>query len=106
MAETLRETLESMRTRFRPGTVDRTITYYFSLGEGEAEKWSVTVGPTSCDLIPGKIDKADCVLKTSADLFTKMVTGKHKPGPMDFVSGKIKTSDVNLLMTLRQAFGF
>src|SRR4051794_764853 len=102
MAQTLHETLESMRSRFKPGTVDRTTTYYLSLGERDGEKWSITIGPASCDLIPGKIEKADCVLKTSVDLFTKMVTGKYKPGMMDFVSGKMKTSDVNLLMTLQR----
>jgi len=106
MTQTLHDTLESMRARFKPGTVDRTTTYYLSLGEGEGQKWSLTLGPASCDLAAGKIENADCVLKTSADLFSKMIAGQYKPGPTDFFSGKIKTSDVNLLMTLRRAFGF
>jgi len=106
MSQALRTTLESLRTRFRPGAVDKPTTYYLSLGDGADEKWTVTVTPTTCDLAPGKPGKADCVLKTSADLFIKMLAGTHKPGPMDFVSGKIKTSDLDLLLRLQKAFGF
>lgn len=106
MSQDLRSTLEGMRSRFRPGAVDRTVTYYLSLGDAPDQKWTVTLTPTSCDVVPGKTDKADCVLKTSADMFVKLVTGAHKPGLTDFMSGKIKTSDLDLLKRLQQAFGF
>jgi hypothetical protein len=46
------------------------------------------------------------VLKMPAALFIRMVHGSYKPGPMDFLSGKIKTNDVALLLKLQQAFGF
>ena len=101
----LQSTLESLKTRFKPGTVDETVTYYLSLGDGEGEKWTLTVTPESCHLTPGKIEVADCVLKTSADLFMKLVEGSWKPDAKDFMLGKIKTSDVLLLRQLHQAFG-
>ena len=106
MSQALRDTLEGLRTRFRPGAVDKATTYYLSLGEADDEKWTVTLTPTTCELVQGKTGQADCVLKTSADLFIKMLAGKHKPGPMDFMSGKIKTSDIDLLLRLQKAFGF
>ena len=106
MSQALRETLEGLRTRFRPGTVAKPTTYYLSLGDGPDEKWTVTMTDTTCDLAPGKTGTADCVLKTSADLFVKMLAGKHKPGPMDFMTGKIKTNDLDLLLQLQKAFGF
>src|SRR3954447_3987472 len=106
MSQALRETLEGLRTRFRPGTVAKRTTYYLSLGDAPDEKWTVTLTDTTCDLVPGKAGTADCVLKTSADLFVKMLAGEHKPGPMDFMSGKIKTNDLDLLLQLQKAFGF
>jgi long-chain acyl-CoA synthetase len=105
MPDELRSTLEAMKSRFKPGVVPKKTTYYLSLGDGEGEKWTVTLTPTACEVAAGKIENADCVLKTSADLFIKLVGGKYKPGITDFLTGKIKTSDVDLLRRLQQAFG-
>src|SRR5205814_10048098 len=101
----LQSTLETLKTRFKVGSYDETVTYYLSLGDGEGEKWTLTVTPESCHLTPGKIEVADCVLKTSADLFVKLVNGSWKPDAGDFMLGKIKTSDVLLLRKLQEAFG-
>ena len=107
-AVNLAATLDALKARFQPGSVagivDRKITYYLSLGEGDGEKWTLTLTPTSCEVTPGKIANADCVLKTSAALFAGMVDGTYKVGAMDFMSGKIKTSDLDLLRRLQQAF--
>jgi long-chain acyl-CoA synthetase len=105
MSQALRDTLDGLKTRFRPGSVDRKTTYYLSLGEGEGEKWTVTLTGDACEVAPGKPANADCVLKTSADLFVKIMNGTHKPGPMDFMTGKIKTNDIDLLQRLQRAFG-
>src|SRR3954464_3649819 len=102
---TLQSTLETLKTRFRAGSFDETVTYYLSLGDAEGEKWTLTVTPESCHLTPGKIEVADCVLKTSSELFVKLVNGTWKPGASDFMLGKIKTSDVLLLRKLQEAFG-
>jgi long-chain acyl-CoA synthetase len=101
----LQSTLEALKNRFKAGVVEETTTYYLSLGDAEGEKWTLTVTPESCHLTPGKIEVADCVLKTSADLFMKLVDGSWKPDVRDFMLGKIKTSDVLLLRRLQEAFG-
>jgi hypothetical protein len=98
-------TLAALEGRFRPGAVTRTTTYYLSLGDAPAEKWTVTLTPTACQVTPGKIASADCVLKMSAALFVSLVEGRFKPGAMDLLSGKIKTSDVDLLQKLQRSFG-
>lgn len=100
----LQSTLESLKTRFKAGVYEETVTYYLSLGDTEGEKWTLTVTPESCHLTPGKIEVADCVLKTSSDLFVKLVNGSWKPNATDFMLGKIKTSDVLLLRRLQEAF--
>jgi long-chain acyl-CoA synthetase len=99
------KTLQDLKGRFKPGAVAEKTVYYLSLGEGAGDKWTVTVTSTACDLAPGKPENADCVLKTSAELFGKLVDGSWKPGFMDFMSGKIKTSDPEKLQRLQKAFG-
>lgn len=101
----LNETLTALQKRFKPGAFKRTATYYLSLGDGPGEKWTVTLSPTACELTAGKPANADCVLKTSVSLFERLVAGTWKPGVMDFMSGKIKTSDIDLLKALQDAFG-
>ena len=101
----LTQTLETLKRRFKPGTVQRKTTYYLSLGDGDDDKWTVTLLPDSCELERGKTEGADCVLKISRELFMKLVDGSFKPGVMDVVTGKLKTNDPQLLMRLQQAFG-
>lgn len=102
---TVAEILDSLKPRFKPGAVAQNTTYYLSLGDATDEKWTVLLSPTSCSVSVGKPEHADCVLKTSAELFGRLVAGTWKPGLMDFMSGKIKTSDVEKLQLLQRAFG-
>jgi len=104
-SHSLEDCLESLRTNYKPGGVDRETTYYLSLGDAPGEKWTVTLTPTSCSAAPGRIGEAQCVLKMRADLFMKMVDGSYKPGALDFMTGKLKTNNIELLLRLRQAFG-
>jgi hypothetical protein len=101
----LGEVFAGLEKRFQPGFVDHETVYYLSLGDGPSHKWTITVAPTSCQIRAGKTDNADCVLKTSAALFIELISGRWKPGPMDFLAGKIKTNDIDLLRRLQQSFG-
>jgi putative sterol carrier protein len=100
----LQDALEALRARYSAAAIDRETIYYLSLGDRADEKWTVTLSPTSCSMAPGRVGDAHCVLKMRGDLFMKLIDGSYKPGAMDFVTGKIKTSDVNLLLRLQQAF--
>ncbi len=103
----LRAVFGEMPKRFRKGAVDRDLTFYFSLGDGPGEKWTVKVGKDACDVKEGKTsDSADCVLKTDPKMFLKMVTQGYEPGVMDFTWGKIKSNDPLLLKELKKAFAF
>jgi long-chain acyl-CoA synthetase len=102
----LEKTLQDLKTRFHPGAVKKKTVYYLSLGDAPGEKWTVTLNPDSCEVTPGKPENADCVFKTSADLFQQLVAGTWKPGIGDFLTGKVKTSDVDKLQQLQKAFGF
>jgi len=105
MSNSVQATLESLRARYRPSVVDRETIYYLSLGERPEEKWTVTLTPTACSLAPGRVGDAHCVLKMQAELFARLLDGSFKPGAFDFMTGKIKTNDLTLLLRLQQAFG-
>ncbi|HLK35118.1 MAG TPA: AMP-binding protein [Polyangiaceae bacterium] len=91
--------------KFRAGEVERAVSYYVSLGNDELAKWTVRVDPRGCDVRPGKPDgQADCVLKTSPEIFTKIVRESYIPSPADFLAGVIKSNDVGLLLTFQKVF--
>lgn len=105
MPSPLEECLETLRAKYKPGIIDREAIYYLSLGEAPGEKWTVTLTPTSCSAVPGRVGDAHCVLKMRAELFMKLVDGSFKPGAMDFMTGRLKTNNIEALLRLRQAFG-
>ena len=92
--------------KFQKDTVDKPVSFYFTLGTDANAKWTVLVSKEKCEVRPGKpvSGTADCVLKTSAEIFTKIVRDSYTPGPSEFLSGAIKSNDVALLMTFQKVF--
>src|ERR1035437_7645472 len=101
MQQDIEQILNNLRGRFRPEIIKQKTTYFLSFGGDSQEKWTVTLTPTDCDVVSGKVGDADCVLKMPADLFAQLVAGTYTPGPMDFFSGKIKTNDLGRLRQLQ-----
>ena len=88
--------------RFLRGSVKAPLSYYFSLG---SERWTVRVNEDSCRVQPGKtVDVADCVLKTSPSMFTRIVRDAYSPSPGEFMSGQVKSNNIALLMTFQKVF--
>ncbi len=105
-AEHLIKIFNGLNERFKTNQVQEDTIFYFSLGEGTGEKWTVTVGPDRCEIKEGKqSEQADCFLETSADLFIKMIEGTYQPGITDFMSGKVKSNDPMKLKLLLKVFG-
>jgi long-chain acyl-CoA synthetase len=92
--------------RFRPGQVDKPTSFYFTLGGEPQAKWTVRVDDKKCEVVLGKVEgtQADCVLKTTPEIFTKIVREAYVPGATEFLSGAIKSNDVSLLQTFQKAF--
>ena len=106
-AAKLREVFGKMKDHFVPGMLKKDTSFYFSLGEGVGEKWTVVLGPKECKVSEGKtIETADCVLKTTADFFLKMLLEGYTPGVMDFTRGRIKSNNPQMLAELREAFDY
>jgi long-chain acyl-CoA synthetase len=100
------ELFAELETKFRAGEVERPLSYYVSLGNDELAKWTVRVDAARCHVRPGKPEggEADCVLKTSPEIFAKIVRESYVPSPADFMSGVFKSNDVALLMTFQRVF--
>lgn len=99
---TIQDIFSQMASRYRAGSVDQPVVYYFSVG---AEKWTATLHPDRCEVTEGRhTASADCVLKCDPKLFSRMVLEGKRPGPLDIARGKIKTSDVGLLKKLPEYF--
>lgn len=95
---------EHMPERYRKGSAREPKTFYFSIGE---HKYTVKVSPDDCVVEKGKtVDAADVVLKTTPELFEKMVLRGKLPGPIDIARGKVKTNDPAGLQKLREWFDF
>lgn len=92
--------------RFQQGAVDEQVSFYFTLGAEDEAKWSCIVNPDRCSIRMGKPEggTADCVLKTSPDIFTRIVREAYVPGFDEFINGAIKTNDPNLLVTFQRVF--
>lgn len=99
----IQKVFEALPGLFKPGSVKAARSFYFSLGD--VEKWTVTVGPESCSVTPGKNDKADCFIKSSAEFFLDVWHGRKVPGLGDFMSGAIKSNNPLLLKEFVTAFG-
>jgi long-chain acyl-CoA synthetase len=97
---------DELGKRFVPGAIKHPVSFYFTLGTEVEAKWTVRVSHEACNVVLGKPDgaAADCVLKTSAEMFTRIVREGYQPGVPEFMSGTIKSNDVSLLETFQKAF--
>ncbi|MFU8803439.1 MAG: AMP-binding protein [Bradymonadaceae bacterium] len=96
---------DSLNTKFERHQVDSPVSFYFSLGNVDGYKWTVNVAPETCLIHPGKPrGTADCVIKTSPEIFRKIVEESYVPSLDEFMSGAIKTNDPDLLMRFQAVF--
>ncbi len=97
---------EELEGKFLPGAVDKPVSFYFTLGSDELSKWTLRIDQASCEVKVGKPEggTADCVLKTTPEIFTRIVREAYVPGVAEFLSGAVKSNDVGLLQTFQKAF--
>lgn len=93
----------SLPGHFVAGSVTDPIIFYFSLG---SHKKTVRVSAESCVVEDGRTtDEADCVCKTSPELFLKIWQDDYRPTMADFLSGTIKSNNPGALQRFLVAFG-
>lgn len=104
--DTLTPLFEELNLRFAENQVDSPLSFYFSLGAWDSHKWTISVDPLTCKISNSKPNggKADCVIKTSPEIFRKIVKESYVPSMGEFMNGVIKTNDPNLLMRFQSVF--
>ena len=95
------EIIQNMPERYRVGSAKESTTFYFSIG---AHKYTVRIDPERCTVEAGRQGDADVILKTTPELFERMVIHGKLPGPIDLARGKLKTNDPIRLQRLRDMF--
>ena len=94
---------ESLSVRFDSERLERSVSWYFSLGD---VKYSVAVTEEGCVVQVGRpaSGPADCVIKSSPEMITRLICEAYVPTPAEFVSGAIKTNDIPLLIEFSRVF--
>lgn len=103
MAGKARDIFKGLKKNYKKGSFKENASFYFSLGD--TEKWTVRFEKGQCRVEEGKtVESADGVFKAPADLFVKIWRGEYTPGTMDFITGKLKTNNPDLLKKFQDAF--
>ena len=97
------EIFSSLEKSFQADQVTKQQVFYFSL---DGVKKTVTLSPDGVVVEDGKtVAEADCVCKTSRELFLKIWRDGYRPNMQDFLSGAIKSNNPLALKAFLTAFG-
>ena len=93
----------AMQEQYQKGVFTVPTTFYFSI---DNIKKTVKLDAECCSVEDGKsVEEADCVCKTSAEMFNRIWNDGYRPGIMDFMGGAIKSNAPQLLQQFLSAFG-
>jgi len=99
----LEKIFAEMASEYKSGVFESQQTYYFSLAE---TKKTVVCTSSDCQVSSGRtVQSADCVCKTSPEVFIKIWNDGYRPGMKDFLSGAIKSNNPGALQLFLQGFG-
>ena len=87
--------------KFRAGKTTKTIVYHFCIDDRD---WTLVVSSEAFQVLDGKPATPDCYLKTTSEIIIGTVRGEYKLSFADFLSGKIRSNNPQLLLTLREVF--
>lgn len=97
------EVLQTLPESYRKGVFTVPTTFYFSVDD---IKKTLTLDNYGCIIEDGKtVADADCVCKTSMEMFQRIWHDGYRPGIMDFMGGAIKSNAPQLLQQFLSAFG-
>lgn len=103
--DTIEAVFSTLHDRYDSARVDRPLTWYFSIGAKDGPRWTVSVDSTEVKVRAGRPDgAADCVIKTSPEMITRIISEAYTPEPAEFFSGVIKTNEIPLLIEFSRVF--
>ena len=99
----LEDIFKTLQEKYQKGVFNVPTTFYFSIDD---IKKTLTLDENCCTIEDGKtVEEADCVCKTSTEMFNRIWNEGYRPGIMDFMGGAIKSNAPQLLQQLLTAFG-
>jgi hypothetical protein len=94
---------KTLQDSYQKGVFNVPTTFYFSVDD---IKKTLTLDSGGCRIQDGKsVEEADCVCKTSGEMFNRIWNEGYRPGIMDFMGGSIKSNAPQLLQQFLSAFG-
>jgi len=96
------EIFKGLCKRFNSAHVKAERAYYFALGPHE--EWTVHLTREKCTVHRGRTEEPDVYLEGPAELFLDVWNGRHKIGPVDFLTGRVKCNKPLLLRDFVKAF--
>lgn len=94
---------KTLQDNYQKGVFSVPTTFYFSVDD---IKKTLTLDSDGCNIKDGKtVEEADCVCKTSGEMFNRIWNEGYRPGIMDFMGGSIKSNAPQLLQQFLSAFG-
>ena len=104
MSKTARELLFDLENKYDSSKVDANSVFNFIFsGEGAGE-YTVAVQDGVCKVSEGLSDNAKCEVKTAAQTFVDVLSGKVNP-TMAVMTGKLKVSNIGEMMKFAKPFG-
>ncbi|MFM2306890.1 MAG: hypothetical protein RLZZ367_1559, partial [Bacteroidota bacterium] len=101
---TAQEIIESIPVRFRPEkAVGYNTVFQFDISGDETLQYTVVISNGTCTLQQGLQGTADCVIKTKAQVYVDLETGKANP-QMALMMGKVKVSNLPAMMQFAKCF--
>lgn len=93
----------TLQESYQKGVFNVPTTFYFSIDD---TKKTLTLDNDGCNIKDGKPEvDADCVCKTTRQMFNRIWHEGYRPGIMDFMGGSIKSNAPQLLQQFLTAFG-
>ncbi len=97
------EIFSTLQDSYQKGVFTVPTTFYFVIDD---IRKTLTLDNEGCTVEEGKtVEDADCVCKTSSEMFNRIWHDGYRPGIMDFMGGAIKSNAPQLLQQLLTAFG-
>jgi long-chain acyl-CoA synthetase len=105
---TIELALDKLKERYDPERIVAPRSWYFTLDGKEGKRYTISVDTEKINIIEGKPvnGKADCVVKTTSAMLSRMILECYVPSMTEFASGKVKTNAPNLLFEFQKVFLF
>ena len=102
---TIDDTFKLLERKFDAARVEQPVTWYFTLTGDAGTRYTVSVRADGVEVRAGRpAGSADCVIKTSEDMITRIIRAGYIPDPAEFISGAIKVSEIPLLIEFARVF--